>query len=97
MRKVVHSFDVVHGFRLMPTLSSSPPERANAVVVVVVVVIVDVASRRNARKIQRTTCAIYFLSLVLQARDIYLTSLTIFDQYSADCGFRILSIMDSSM
>lgn len=33
----------------MPTLSSIPPERANAVVVVVVV-IVDVARRRNAKE-----------------------------------------------
>ena len=47
--KVVRSFDVVHRFRLMPTLSSFPPERAHTVVVVVVV-IVDVASRRNAKE-----------------------------------------------
>ena len=47
--KVVRSFDVVHGFRLMPTLSSFPPERANAVVIVVVVV-VDVAGGRDAKK-----------------------------------------------
>ena len=33
----------------MPTLSSIPPERANAVIVVVVV-IVDVAGRRNAKE-----------------------------------------------
>ena len=46
----MRSFDVVHRFRLMPTLSSDPPERANAVVVVVVVVVVDVAGRRDARK-----------------------------------------------
>lgn len=46
----MHSFDVVHGFRLLPTLSSFPPERANAVVVVVVVVVVDVAGRRNAKE-----------------------------------------------
>ena len=51
----MRSFDVVHGFRLLPTLSSDPPERANAVVVVTVVVVVDVAGRRNAKKIQRTT------------------------------------------
>ena len=50
----MRSFDVVHGFRQWPTLSSDPPERANAVVVVVVVVVVDVAGRRNAKKIQRT-------------------------------------------
>ena len=43
------SFDVAYGFRLMPTLSNIPPERANAVTVVVVVV-VDVAGRRNAKK-----------------------------------------------
>ena len=81
----------------MPTLSSSPAKRANAVVVVTVVVIVDVASRRNARKIQRATYVPHLLSLVLQANDIYLISMTILDQYSADCGFRRLSIMESSI
>lgn len=44
------SFDVVYGFRLLPTLSNVPPERADAVVVIVVVVVVNVAGRRNAKK-----------------------------------------------
>ena len=45
----MRSFDVVHWFRLLPTPSSFPPERADAVIVVVVV-IVDVAGRRNAKE-----------------------------------------------
>ena len=72
--KVVRSFDVVHGFRLTPTLSSDPPERANTVVVVVVVVIVDVARRRNAKKNTTHSLSIYCRSLVLHAMDMYFTS-----------------------
>ena len=94
----MRSFDVVHRFRLKPTLSSFPPERADAVVVVVVV-IVDVASRRNAK--ENTTHSLYesyfFRSLVLQAIAMYFTSCTIFDQYSANLSVSSPSIMDSSM
>ena len=46
----MRSFGVVRWFRLKPTPSSDPPERANAVVVVVVVVVVDVARGRNAKE-----------------------------------------------
>ena len=53
----MRSFDVVYGFRLMPTLSNIPPERADAVVVVVVVVVVDITTRRNAKK--NTTHSLY--------------------------------------
>ena len=82
----------------MPTLSSFPPERADAVVVVVVVV-VDVASRRNAKEnTTHSLCESYFfLSLVLHAIAMYFTSCTIFDQYSADFAFSRSSISDSSM
>ena len=51
----MRSFDMVYGFRLMPTLSNIMSVRADAVVVVVVVV-VDVAKRRDARKMQRMAC-----------------------------------------
>lgn len=44
------SFDVVCGFRLLPTLSDFPPIRTNPIVVVVaVIVVVDVAVRGNAK------------------------------------------------
>jgi len=69
----VRSFDVAHGFRLMPTLSSFPPERADAVVVVVVV-IVDVAGRRNAKKNTTHSLSIYCRSFVLHAMAMYFTS-----------------------
>ena len=75
----MRSFDVAHRFRLMPTLSSFPPERADAVVVVVVVV-VDVAGRRDAKKDATHNLRIYCRSLVLQAMAIYFTSCTILDQ-----------------
>ena len=74
--KVVRSFECVHGFRLIAYSVERSSERADAVVVVVVVV-VDVAGRRNAKKIQRTAYENYFRSLVLQARDMYFTSLAI--------------------
>ena len=80
----------------MPTLSSFPPERADAVVVVVVVV-VDVAGRRHAKKNTTHGLFIYFRSLVLQAMDIYLTSWTILDQYSAELSASRPKFMDSSM
>ena len=76
----MRSFDVVHGFRQRPTLSSDPPERANAVVVVVVVVVVNVARRRNAKKNTTHSLRFYCRSFVLQAMDMYFTSVTILDQ-----------------
>ena len=59
----MRSFDVAYRFRLLPTPSNIPPVRANAVIVVVVVVIVDIAGRRDAKKIQRTTYVFLFAFL----------------------------------
>ena len=85
-------------FGLLPTLSDYPPIRANAVVVVVTVVVVDVAGRRNAkRKIQRTTYVVYLLSLVLQAKAMCFTSVTIEDQFATVAAFIISNLIDSSM
>ena len=92
----MRSFDVAHGVRLLPTMSSIPPERAHAVVVVVVVVVVQVARRRDAKK-DTTHSLNYCRSLVLQAMDMYLTSVTILDQYAVDLSFRRSSSMESSM
>ena len=50
----------VYGFQLLLTLSDIPPIRAHAVIVVVVIV-VDVAGRRNAKKVQRATYIFLFV------------------------------------
>lgn len=92
----MRSFDVVRRFRLVPTLSGVPSERANAVVVVVVVVVVDVATRRNAKNTTHGLL-IHCRSLVLQAMAMYFTSCTILDQYSADLSASRFRFMESSI
>ena len=80
----------------MPTLSSFPPIRANAVIVVVIVV-VNVTRRRNAKKNTTHNLNYYFFSLVLHAIDILLTSVAIFDQYSAESPLNNFRFIESSI
>ena len=92
---VLLNFCFDFGFCLLCLTVNS--KRADAVVVVVVVVIVDVARRRNAKKNTTHGLYAYCLSFVLQAMDIYFTSVTIFDQYAAELSFSRSSAIDSSM
>ena len=68
----MRSFVNVYEFRLLPTLSNFLPKRADTVAVVVVVV--DVAGRRNAKKIQRMALVSYCRSLVRHASAMCFTS-----------------------
>lgn len=93
----MRSFDVAYRFRLLPTLSNIPSIRAHAVAVVVVVVVVDVAGRRDAKKNTTHSLKHHCRSLFLHAIDMYFTSLTILDQYSADLSVSSSMSIDNSM
>ena len=94
----MRSFDVAYRFQLLLTLSNIPPVRAHAVIVVVVIVVVDITRGRNAKKKLSTHNLLnYLLSTVLHLIDIYLTSLTILDQYSAEPLLNNSKFIDSSM